>query len=130
MLIVLALLAVLARVVSPDYTGPSAMAWLADVSVKYSVFILPFTLLILALASGPTFLSRLLEQPGLVLLGEASYALYIVHWAGQTFLRMGLLGAYGTPLVHAGFLLGTVGVSLLCYRYVEVPWRRRLRGAY
>jgi peptidoglycan/LPS O-acetylase OafA/YrhL len=64
----------------------------------------------------------------MVLLGEASYALYIIHWSVTTFLRMGFLGTYGTPLVHSLFLLATVAASLLVYRYVEVPWRKRLRG--
>ncbi|KQU73510.1 hypothetical protein ASE08_13665 [Rhizobacter sp. Root16D2] len=34
----------------------------------------------------------------------------------------------GPPLVHGLFVLGTVAASVLCYRFVEVPWRRRLRG--
>ena len=84
---------------------------------------------ILAVASGPTFLSPLLERSWMVLLGEASYSLYIIHWSVFTFLHMGYLGRYSTPAVHAVFLLATVGASLLCYRYVEVPWRDRLRGS-
>jgi peptidoglycan/LPS O-acetylase OafA/YrhL len=125
----LMLLAVALRLSSPDYTGPSREAWLLDVSTKYSVFILPFVLMILAIARGPTLLTRLLEQPWLVLLGEASYALYIIHWAGQTVLQMRLLGSAGTPLVHLAVMLGTVAASLLCHRYIELPWRRRLRPA-
>jgi len=127
--VVLACLAAIAlRIGSPDYTGPSRWLWLADVSVKYGVFIVPFALLILAIASGRTFLSGWLERPWMVLLGEASYALYIVHWSVVSFLNLRLLGAWDTPAVHALFLLGTVGAALLCYRTFEVPWRRRLRG--
>jgi len=63
-----------------------------------------------------------------VLLGEASYALYIIHWSVTTFLRMNFLGSAGTPFVHALFLAGTVALSVVCYRKIEVPWRRRLRG--
>jgi peptidoglycan/LPS O-acetylase OafA/YrhL len=127
--IVVSLLLVAARVMMPDYTGPSANTWLLDVALKYPFYILPFVALILAVASGPSFLSGLLALPWLVLLGEASYSLYIIHWSGQTFLRMGFLGSLGTPLVHALFLLGTVAASVFFYRVVEVPWRRRLRGA-
>lgn len=126
--IVLSLLVVCVRIWSPDYTGPSQWLWLLDVAVKYAVFILPFTAIILAVASGPTILHGWLERRWMVLLGEASYALYIIHWSVTTFLRMGFLGAYGTPLVHLLFLVATVGASLLVYRYVEVPWRKRLRG--
>ena len=122
------LLLVTVRVMMPDYTGPSANTWLLDVALKYPFYILPFAAIIVAVASGPTFLSWLLALPWLVLLGEASYSLYIIHWSGQTFLRMGFLGSLGTPLVHALFLLGTVAASVFFYRVVEVPWRRRLRG--
>jgi peptidoglycan/LPS O-acetylase OafA/YrhL len=121
--------AVALRVGSADYTGPSAWWWLADVSAKYSVFILPFGVFILAVARGPTWLTPLLENRGLVLLGEASYALYIIHWSATTFLRMNFLGDAGTPFVHGLFLIGTVALSVACYRWIEVPWRRRLRGA-
>jgi len=124
----LCLLAICARVWSPDYTGPSQWLWLLDVSLKYAIFIVPFTAVILAVASGPTCLSGLLERPWLILLGEASYALYIIHWSVTTFLRMGYLGSFSTPAVHLVFLLVTVGASVLVYRYVEVPWRARLRG--
>jgi peptidoglycan/LPS O-acetylase OafA/YrhL len=126
--IAFSLLVVCARIWSPDYTGPSQWLWLLDVAVKYAVFILPFTAIILAVASGPTMLQGWLEHRWMVLLGEASYALYIIHWSVTTFLRMGFLGTYGTPLVHSLFLLATVAASLLVYRYVEVPWRKRLRG--
>jgi peptidoglycan/LPS O-acetylase OafA/YrhL len=67
-------------------------------------------------------------MPWLVLLGEASYSLYIIHWSGQTFLRMGWLGSFGTPFVHALFLVGTVAASVVFYRVIELPWRHRLRG--
>lgn len=124
----LCLLLIVARVMHTDYSGPSAGWWLFDVSTKHTSFILPFVGLILAVASGPTWLSPLLEHPRLVLLGEASYSLYIIHWSVVTVLSMRLLGDLGTPLVHAAALLVTVGASVLCYRFVEVPWRRRLRG--
>ena len=118
-----------ARVWAPAYTGPSAAWWLLDVSTKYSGFILPFTGLILAIAGGPTWFSAALEHPWPVLLGEASYSLYIIHWPVISFLALGWLGAQRTPLVHAAFLLATVGASVACYRWVELPCRAWLRGA-
>jgi peptidoglycan/LPS O-acetylase OafA/YrhL len=127
-IVLLALVAAGVRIGLPDYTGPSMERWLLDVGMKYGIFIVPFSALILAVASGRTFLSRLLSQPWMVLLGEASYALYIIHWSVTTFLRLGWLGEAGTPAVHLLFLLGTVAASVLCYRFIEVPWRRRLRG--
>jgi peptidoglycan/LPS O-acetylase OafA/YrhL len=129
--LVLSILAVAVRVWSTDYTGPSLWLWLLDVSVKYAIFILPFTAIILAVASGPTCLSWLLAQRWMVELGEASYALYIVHWSVTTFLRMGYLGnleLFDSRFVHIAFLFATVVASMLVYHVVEVPWRKRLRG--
>jgi len=129
-LVILAcLLAVCGRIWMPDYTGPSQVLWTLDYAVKYPIFVLPFVAIILAIASGPTFLSPLLERPWMVLLGESSYALYMIHWSVTSFLRLHWLGEWSTPPVHVACLLATVGASVLCYRLVEVPWRERLRGA-
>jgi peptidoglycan/LPS O-acetylase OafA/YrhL len=128
--IVLCLLFIALRVWMPDYQGPSRLLWLMDVSVKYAIFIVPFSVLIWVVASGRTFLSGLLEHPWLVLLGEASYALYMIHWPITTFLRMGYLGSYGTPWLHGLLLMATVGTSVWCFRCIEVPWRQRLRGQH
>jgi peptidoglycan/LPS O-acetylase OafA/YrhL len=122
------LLAMAARMATPGYSGPSSWLWLLDSSVKYSAFILPFVGLIVAVASGRTWLSPLLAKPWMVLLGEASYSLYIIHWSVVTALHLQLIGAWGTPSVHALALVATVAASVACYRYVEVPWRQRLRG--
>jgi peptidoglycan/LPS O-acetylase OafA/YrhL len=128
-LVGLCLLAIGARIAMPGYSGPSSALWLLDGAVKYAAFILPFVGLILAVASGRTLLSPLLERPWMVLLGEASYSLYIIHWSVVTVLHLKLLGAWGTPPLHAAALVATVLLSVVCYRVVEVPWRRRLRGS-
>ena len=122
------LLAIAARIAAPGYSGPSSLLWLLDSSLKYSAFILPFVGLIVAVASGRTWLSPLLTRPWMVLLGEASYSLYIIHWSVVTVLHLKLLGAWGTPAVHALAMGATVLASVACYRWVEVPWRQRLRG--
>ncbi len=127
-LVALCLLAIGVRIAMPGYAGPSSLLWLLDGSVKYAAFVLPFVGLILAVASGRTLLSPWLERPWMVLLGEASYALYIIHWSIVTVLQLKLLGPLGTPPVHALLLVATVLLSVACYRVVEVPWRRRLRG--
>jgi len=129
LVVIACLLAVAVRIGMPDYTGPNRWLWLLDVSIKYAVFIAPFTALILAVASGRTCLSWLLERPWLVLLGEASYSLYIIHWSVTTFLRLGYLGSLASPWVHGLFLAATVAASVLCYRCIELPWRKRLRGS-
>ena len=128
-IVALCLLAIALRIAMPGYGGPNSMLWLLDGAFKYAAFIAPFVGLILAVASGRTLLSPLLERPWMVLLGEASYSLYIIHWSIVTVLHLKLLGPPGTPPVHALLLVATVLLSVACYRFVEVPWRRRLRGS-
>ena len=128
LLVVLCLAAIAARIAMPGYSGPSSLLWLLDGAFKYAAFILPFVGLVVAVASGRTWLSPLLDRPWMVLLGEASYSLYIIHWSVVTVFHLKLLGAFGTPPVHAAALVATVLMSVVCYRVVEVPWRRRLRG--
>ena len=45
----------------------------------------------------------------------------MIHWPAISFLALGVLGAQGTPLVHAAFQLATVGASVACYRLVDLP---------
>ncbi len=126
--VTVSLLLVALRIWMPDYRGPSQWLWLLDVSVKHAVFIAPFAALIVAVASGRTFLSGLLERPWLVLLGHASYSLYIIHWSVYTCYRLGYLGVPTLPMVSLALMALTVVASVLCYRWIELPWRSRLRG--
>jgi peptidoglycan/LPS O-acetylase OafA/YrhL len=117
------------RILTPAYTGPMQSVWLADNALKFSIFIPPFVLMIWALATGTTFLSALLSWPLLVLLGEASYALYIIHWAGQSLMQLGFMGAYKTPTMSVLFIVLSVVLSVVVFKYYETPLRLRLRGA-
>ncbi|MGH8781685.1 acyltransferase family protein [Paraburkholderia sp.] len=108
----------------PNYSGPSAVLWILDNAVRYSWFIGPFALVIIAIASGPTMLTRVLEMPLFVLLGESSYALYITHWSGVSFLKLVLPGS-GVGL-HLLFMAASVPVSVGLFLYVECPMRRWL----
>jgi peptidoglycan/LPS O-acetylase OafA/YrhL len=80
-----------------------------------------FALLILGL-SQPNWLSRLLAFPPLVLLGEASYALYLVHflfndWSKGTF-------GLGNSIREALWKLAIViPLSILIHLFVERPCR-------
>ncbi len=89
-----------------------------------------FGLLILALASGHSSLERLLSKPWLMLLGEASYSLYILQepiWRTLNKIgdRLGL--ATLSPTFFAVYVLLAIGVSVLSYRLLEVPARNVLR---
>jgi peptidoglycan/LPS O-acetylase OafA/YrhL len=74
---------------------------------------------------------RALEHPALVRLGEASYALYILH-APVGFLLLFGLWALGVPIglwACAAFVIFTVCVALTVHRRCEIPLRRRIRHA-
>lgn len=86
-----------------------------------------FALLIYALASGPGMLSGFLSLPFLVLLGEASYALYI--------LQVPIMKAVFRVLGNNGrtFLLAIViltGSSIASYQYFETPVRKWIRNRW
>jgi peptidoglycan/LPS O-acetylase OafA/YrhL len=98
-----------------------APGWLAPV----------FGLLIWALACGRGPLAWLLSRPLLLLLGEASYGLYLLHvplwqwlqvpWGRPVFW-------YNAGLPYAlGFAVLATCVSVVTYRLVECPARRWLR---
>ncbi|MBM4373490.1 MAG: acyltransferase [Deltaproteobacteria bacterium] len=87
-----------------------------------------FGALILAVALGLPMVSPALSSPLLLLLGEASFGLYILQspvWSGWRRLDLGL--SRGVDL--AAFFGVLVAVSVAAHRLVELPARRRLRTA-
>lgn len=74
---------------------------------------------------------RWLCSPTFLLLGEASFAVYILHmpitWWGQwAAVQLGLLPPFPYDMLYLVAL--TVALSILSYRYFETPWRRRILG--
>lgn len=96
---------------------------------KWYVLPTPVWLLLLAgLSWGSTRLSRWLEHPWLVRLGEASFALYILHWIPVTLLAERVrLGAPPPLWLNLFGLLLTIVASLACYSWLEMPSRDWLR---
>ncbi len=86
-----------------------------------------FACLTLALATGRGAIAHLLSRPFLVLLGEASYSLYLLHLPLWGLTRSLNAGTLNLPDSSWGFLLAdvalTIGVSLLALRFVEKPYR-------
>lgn len=83
-----------------------------------------FGVLVLGATTVRGLLPRLLSHPYMVLLGNASYALYILHLPLLHWWT-----SLGLQLPPEVFCLIAVVVSLLCYRYFEAPvlrWSRRL----
>ena len=91
----------------------------------------PFAILILALASGRGFVARFLGSPAMILLGEASYALYILHVPIHSILRRvvpgtGPLAPQSTAFLVL-YLIGSVLVAILVLKLFEEPARLALR---
>ncbi|MEO6981742.1 MAG: acyltransferase [Edaphobacter sp.] len=81
-----------------------------------------FGLMILAFASGNRLISSLFSANWLVVLGEGSYALYLIHVPiGAIFRRW--IERYDAPmfLVYVGV---TVGLSVVILKCLETPARR------
>ncbi len=85
------------------------------------------------LAQRESFLTRLLSHPLLLLLGESSYALYLLHvplrdTTRAIVNRVDALQQLPQELIFVTFLLLSVLASVLTFKYVEAPARRRINA--
>lgn len=92
-----------------------------------------FAVLIYGLAARPGLLGRLLAQPLLVLLGEASYGMYVLHWPAWDWLTRLLHLPSAAARASSPFVLDYMSLvfalSILALWMVERPARRYLRAA-
>jgi peptidoglycan/LPS O-acetylase OafA/YrhL len=126
----LALLALPAIALAPGLPGVSASV--GDALHWYVLYTPFFALIIIALAAGPTFATRFLSHPWIVRLGEASYALYILHAIPRGLLPLILppnASRATTAWISLLAIAGSIAASLLVYSWVETPARRWLRGS-
>lgn len=118
------------RIYTTGYADNNEAYWLLNNSVKFSILLIPFLGIILALSIGQTFISKFLNLPFLILLGESSYALYITHWSFVSFYSLGFLPTnYQSPFMAIIFMLLSVAFSILIYKTIEIPMKTKLRGA-
>ena len=87
------------------------------------------TLMIFTLAFGRTFMSPLLEHPWMLVLGEASYSLYIIHFG--PVIAFGLAKAKGAE-IQVVWVAITIMLCIIAsigfLKFVEMPARSALRG--
>jgi len=107
------------------YLPWSAWGPFCESTRDFLIFVPAATIATAAFASGTSAISLLLELPSIVLLGEASYSLYMIHWSAFIIFVM-----YGrSSLAYLLCLHGALAASVLCYRYIETParnwWRRQ-----
>ncbi|HZU23230.1 MAG TPA: acyltransferase [Terriglobales bacterium] len=86
-----------------------------------------FAAVIFAAALRPGWMKKLLEARWLVLLGDASYSLYLLHftviWMALVWLGHGAATFAG----DCGVVAASIALSLASYKFIEQPARRKLR---
>jgi hypothetical protein len=102
--------------------------------VDSGIFAPLFLIIILAISLDQTRLSTLFRKPALVLLGDASYSIYILHipvrWLMEEFVANQNTFLSRPYFFYYGYFLITVGVSLLAFKLIEVPSRTYLRELF
>jgi peptidoglycan/LPS O-acetylase OafA/YrhL len=90
---------------------------------------IPMCLFLLYMASSSRLLTKLLQHKWLILLGEASYAMYLLHFpmwsvADRLIETHPSVNAY---LIWSVYFLIVVGASMASFVYIETPARLLLR---
>jgi peptidoglycan/LPS O-acetylase OafA/YrhL len=96
--------------------------------VSSGVIVLPVCVLLLALTRREFWLSKLLSSPVLVLLGEASYSLYLFHaptWSA--FKTAAQHFHFDAQVWWFAYFAVLQSLCILCFKYLETPLRILLR---
>jgi peptidoglycan/LPS O-acetylase OafA/YrhL len=87
--------------------------------------------IVLGLALGGGVVSRVLSSDILVLLGNASYSMYILHVPIRTWITVVLKNVFSCepsgPAWVAGYTITVIVLSCLCFKLIEEPLHRALR---
>jgi peptidoglycan/LPS O-acetylase OafA/YrhL len=95
-----------------------------------SLVILPFSVLVYELACGGTLLTKFLSMRFMVLLGGASYSVYLLRYPVTAGMRV-LVDQLPPAFVRVGELvtpLVLVLFSIAVFRYWEEPARKTMRN--
>lgn len=128
-----------ARVAGPNAVLPLLMLnmLLLALPIPAVMSVFGFFWLVLSAARVKADSGQLLAWPPLIYLGKISFSVYMLHWFVLELLRVASLYFTGKPLPQnlnlieefAVFFAASLVVLLLApllYRFVEIPWRRRL----
>ncbi|NLF77363.1 MAG: acyltransferase [Chloroflexi bacterium] len=108
----------------------------AESSVLSYAAPLVFSLVVLVFAHEAGLLSKLLKRPFFLMLGRVSYSIYLLHFVLLVLLSMayspfeGVLQPivnavpYASDLATAGFVVLVVLLSMVTYRFIELPGQR------
>jgi peptidoglycan/LPS O-acetylase OafA/YrhL len=102
--------------------------WFPVGAKTYLLFTPLLALILIALGSGLTIVTPVLESGPAILLGNASYALYLVHPflspSSHPFLPV---DQHPTRLIYILYVLGDVALAVVVYLILERPARRLWR---
>lgn len=113
----------------------AVLASVGGVPLIHNGLLLPvYSVLIFGLALGGGAVARVLAIPLFLFLGNASYAMYILHFpiaewlllAGKVFHRSLLISSWSITIAY---LVMVIAGSSIFYRFVEEPVHQRLRRA-
>ena len=103
-----------------------------DMLVARLALSLPATLVLAGASFGPQVDAGKMVWRGLIIIGDASYSLYLVHEFFLRPLRLGWMRFIGDALPLSAFLFAGIALSiaagLVCYYCIERPMDRWLRS--
>ena len=86
--------------------------------------------LVILLAQRPGWVATLINAPILVLIGEASYGIYLFHPMLMSPVARGVEGVTNSPLLGmAASFVAVAAVAVISLRFFENPIRKRFRGS-
>jgi len=109
--------------------GTSVVLLSVPIGPWVSLVVLPFAVLVYELAARPSWLAKFLSTKPMLLLGGASYSVYLLQYPVRSWVRLAFsqrpsrLASFGAPLTPLILILFCVTV----YLFFEEPSRRALR---
>ncbi len=108
------------------------MVWKENYRSAFSwdvIYVIPFTLLIIGISQArQSFISRALSTRTAILLGEASFALYLIHTLMRGMYPSQPTESFAYSLMQHGFFLGVVIImSIGLHLTIEKPAQKSLK---